>query len=64
MKIKDNEVLLVFPSAEEKKAFLAGMSDGWGENIVYMDWDWKLGIDLYDASTVKVELIDEDEVND
>lgn len=50
--IRKNEVLLVFKSEDEKKYFLGGLSDGWGENIVDLDWDWRK--DLYDAKIVKV----------
>jgi hypothetical protein len=33
-----HEVTLRFPSAFHKDYFLGQLSDGWGENLVYLTW--------------------------
>ena len=38
-KAKPTEVTLRFPSEYAKDYFLGQLSDGWGENVVHLDWD-------------------------
>lgn len=36
---KRTEVTFVFNSQEEREHFMGGLSDGWGENYVDLEWD-------------------------
>ena len=51
-----HEVTLRFPSASHKDYFLGQLSDGWGENIVYLTWRG----DLKTAKVVGVRNFGED----
>jgi hypothetical protein len=34
---------LHFKNEEERDEFMGQLSDGWGENLVYLDWNWHSG---------------------
>lgn len=48
-----------FRNKEERDAWLGQLSDGWGENLTRLEWDYKAG-DLHDAKLVGVRLSAED----
>lgn len=49
-------VELRFRTRAAREYFLGQLSDGWGENVVMLDWPE--GGDLKDASTVNVKVLD------
>jgi len=52
-----HRVTLCFKSEDEKKFFIAGLSDGFGENICDLDWEWKNKISLYDSPLIVISEI-------
>jgi hypothetical protein len=52
------EITLRFKSVEDKKEFLGGLMDGWGENYCNLIWDWEAGVQFSDAPAFDVEVID------
>jgi hypothetical protein len=51
---REAEVRLRFKSKDEKDYFLSQLSDGWGENVVHIEWDWRHGVKLTEARTIDV----------
>ncbi len=47
-----HEVTLTFRSREHKEYFLGQLSDGWGENVVSLQWP--RNVPLYEAPMVRV----------
>jgi hypothetical protein len=48
-----HKVVLVFDTELEKDYFLGQLSDGWGENEVYLDWPEN--VEMADAEEIHVE---------
>jgi hypothetical protein len=51
-------VVLRFRSQEELEVFMGQLSDGWGENLVDLDWDSKEELSE-DGQQVGVKIIDD-----
>jgi len=47
-------VTLCFKSQKQKRAFLGQLDDGWGENLVDLNWPMKTNIHNCEMITVKV----------
>jgi hypothetical protein len=53
------EVTLRFKSESEKDYFMSQLSDGWGENLVRLDWPWRDGVRFQDCRTFDVVVTDD-----
>jgi hypothetical protein len=53
------EVTLRFKSESEKDYFMSQLSDGWGENLVRLDWPWRDGVKFQNCRTFNVIVTDD-----
>ncbi len=47
-------VVLTFDNTDERNKFMGQLSDGWGENVVDLEWDWESGVEFVDCDVFHV----------
>lgn len=55
----DISVTLKFKSEDDKKDFMAGLCDGWGEGYCRLKWPWKDGVKFTDCNEFEVDVLDD-----